>query len=187
MQGQCQICKGMFEIQPEWIGQQAECPHCKQTIVVQAAQSQIPQMNAQLNSNVQQDYIGQPITNQDQTMSSSTHSANKSMGALVCGIISLIMWRIPAIGVSIIYGFDMEHLIIWGIPISIMFPLFVGLLFSIVGLILGYKNKYKGGITLNIIALTLIIIDTTDLVLGSSIFEKDYYKLNIREDFEGLY
>ena len=140
MQGQCQICKGMFEIQPEWIGQQAECPHCKQTIVVQAVQSQIPQMNAQQNSNVQQNYIGQPITNQDQTMSSSNNNKNKSMGALICGIISLIMWLIPIIGLPL----------------------------SIVGLILGCKNKYKVGITLNIIGLVLTIINATvGAVLGA--------------------
>ena len=134
MQGQCQICKVMFEIQPEWIGQQAQCPHCKQTIVVQAAQPQAPQMNAQQN------YMGQPIANQYQPMPSSSNNANKSTGALVCGIISLIMWLLPIIGLPV----------------------------SIVGLILGCKNKYKTGIILNAIGLVLTIINATvGAVLGA--------------------
>lgn len=80
MQGQCQICKGMFEIQPEWIGQQAQCPHCKQTIVVQAAQPQVPQMNAQQN------YMGQPIANQYQPMPSATMQT-KAQGLLFAALL----------------------------------------------------------------------------------------------------
>ena len=38
MLGQCPICKGMFEIQPSWINQRAQCPYCRQNIVVQAMQ-----------------------------------------------------------------------------------------------------------------------------------------------------
>ena len=130
MQGQCQICKGMFEIQPEWIGQQAQCPHCQQTIVVQ----QVPQMN------VQQDYMGQPVANQGRSMPSSGNNENKSTGALVCGIVSLIMWLLPVIGLPV----------------------------SAVGLILGCKNRYKTGIALNIIGLLLTIINAAvGAVLGA--------------------
>lgn len=35
MQGQCPNCKGLFETQPEWIGKNAECPHCHQSIVIE--------------------------------------------------------------------------------------------------------------------------------------------------------
>lgn len=165
MQGQCQICKGRFEIQPEWIGQRAECPHCKQNIVVQAAQSQIPPMNAQQNSNVQQNYARQPIANQIQTMSSSTNNEKKSTGALVCGIISLIMWRMPDIIWRILldHFFDLKDLRMWHIPFFV-FPLFIGFLLSVVGLILGRKNKYNIGITLNIIGLVVTSIDAIELV-----------------------
>lgn len=37
MQGQCSNCKGLFDVQPEWIGQQAECPYCHQQIIIQLA------------------------------------------------------------------------------------------------------------------------------------------------------
>ena len=39
MKGQCPNCNGLFEAQPEWIGQQAQCPHCKAMITVQALQT----------------------------------------------------------------------------------------------------------------------------------------------------
>ncbi len=39
MQGQCPICGGTFDVQPEWIGQEAECPHCQKSIVIQPAQT----------------------------------------------------------------------------------------------------------------------------------------------------
>ena len=38
MIGQCPICKGFFGIQQEWIGSEAQCPHCQSTILVQCAQ-----------------------------------------------------------------------------------------------------------------------------------------------------
>ena len=30
MVGQCPVCKGYFGIQQEWVGQEAQCPHCQQ-------------------------------------------------------------------------------------------------------------------------------------------------------------
>ena len=39
MKGQCPNCKGLFDAQPEWIGQQAQCPHCQAMITVQALQA----------------------------------------------------------------------------------------------------------------------------------------------------
>lgn len=39
MVGQCPECKGYFGIQQEWIGQQAQCPHCQLTIMVQAVET----------------------------------------------------------------------------------------------------------------------------------------------------
>lgn len=69
-----------------------------------------------------------------------SNNANKSTGALVCGIISLIMWLLPIIGLPV----------------------------SIVGLILGCKNKYETGIILNAIGLVLTIINATvGAVLGA--------------------
>jgi hypothetical protein len=38
MVGQCPNCKGFFGIQQEWIGSEAQCPHCQSTILVQCAQ-----------------------------------------------------------------------------------------------------------------------------------------------------
>lgn len=35
MQGQCPNCKGLFETQPEWLGKNAECPHCHQSIIIE--------------------------------------------------------------------------------------------------------------------------------------------------------
>ena len=142
MQGQCQICKGMFEIQPEWIGLQAQCPHCKQTIVVQDAQQQAPQMNAQ------QCLMGQPIAYQYQSMPSKSNNENKSTGSLVCGIISLCYWNLitPYINDTI---FSIEN---WS-------KVFWCLLLSVIGLILGCNKKYKTGIILNIIALILTILN----------------------------
>ena len=39
MVGQCPKCNGYFGIQQEWIGQQAQCPHCQLTITVQVAET----------------------------------------------------------------------------------------------------------------------------------------------------
>ncbi len=39
MKGQCPICKGLFDAQPEWIGQQAQCPHCQAKIIIHSFQS----------------------------------------------------------------------------------------------------------------------------------------------------
>ena len=39
MVGQCPECKGYFGIQQEWIGQEAQCPHCQQTITVQTVKT----------------------------------------------------------------------------------------------------------------------------------------------------
>ena len=39
MVGQCPVCKGYFGIQQEWIGQEAQCPHCQQTITVQTVET----------------------------------------------------------------------------------------------------------------------------------------------------
>ena len=89
---------------------------------------------------IQQNPTGQPMMNQYQAMPSPANNENKSTVALVLGIISLIMWIIPIIGLPL----------------------------SIVGLVLGCKNKYKAGIILNIIGLVLTIINTTvGAVLGA--------------------
>lgn len=37
MQGLCPKCNGRFDIQPEWVGQQAQCPYCHEQITVQPA------------------------------------------------------------------------------------------------------------------------------------------------------
>ncbi len=39
MVGQCPVCKGYFGIQQEWVGQEAQCPHCQQTITVQTVET----------------------------------------------------------------------------------------------------------------------------------------------------
>ena len=39
MIGQCPVCKGYFGIQQEWVGQEAQCPHCQQTITVQTVET----------------------------------------------------------------------------------------------------------------------------------------------------
>lgn len=39
MVGQCPVCKGYFGIQQEWIGQEAQCPHCQETITVQTVET----------------------------------------------------------------------------------------------------------------------------------------------------
>ena len=39
MVGQCPVCKGYFSIQQEWVGQEAQCPHCQQTITVQTVET----------------------------------------------------------------------------------------------------------------------------------------------------
>ncbi len=35
MQGQCPKCKGIWEIQQEWIGRLIQCPHCGEQFVIQ--------------------------------------------------------------------------------------------------------------------------------------------------------
>jgi len=35
MLGQCSECKKKFEIQPDWIGQKAQCPYCKAITTIQ--------------------------------------------------------------------------------------------------------------------------------------------------------
>ena len=37
MQGQCPKCKGILEIQQEWIGRLIQCPHCGEQFVIQGA------------------------------------------------------------------------------------------------------------------------------------------------------
>ena len=39
MFSQCPVCKGYFGIQQEWVGQEAQCPHCQQTITVQTVET----------------------------------------------------------------------------------------------------------------------------------------------------
>ena len=39
MVGQCPVCKGYFGIQQEWVCQEAQCPHCQQTITVQTVET----------------------------------------------------------------------------------------------------------------------------------------------------
>lgn len=151
MQGQCQICKGMFEIQPEWIGQQAECPHCKKNIVIQEVKFE---NTSQMNN--QQNYIEQPIMNQYQTKPATTSNENMSTGAFVCGIYSLIIWDffIPS---SISFDSISFDTICW---LKALFALLI----TSIGLCLGLKKKYKVGIILNIFGLLLAIHNAMSLI-----------------------
>ncbi len=89
---------------------------------------------------IQQNPTGQPMMNQYRTILPPADKENKSTTALVCGIISLVMWLLPIIGLPL----------------------------SIVGLCFGCKNKYKVGITLNIIGLVLSIVNAiVGAVLGA--------------------
>ena len=85
---------------------------------------------------IQQNPAGQPMMNQYQAILPSANKENKSTTALVCGIISLVMWLLPIIGLPL----------------------------SIVGLCFGCKNKYKVGITLNIIGL---VLSTINAIIGA--------------------
>ena len=82
----------------------------------------------------------QPLANQYQPVPSSNSNENKSTGALVLGVISLIMWLIPIIGVPV----------------------------SVIGLVLGCIKKYNTGIILNVIGLSLSIVNAIiGAVLGA--------------------
>ena len=48
MKGQCPKCNGLFNAKPEWIGQQARCPHCQEMITVQPIQASQPNAPAEL-------------------------------------------------------------------------------------------------------------------------------------------
>ena len=47
MVGQCPVCKGYFGIQQEWVGQEAQCPHCQQTITVQTVETSGKDLSAE--------------------------------------------------------------------------------------------------------------------------------------------
>jgi len=58
----CPHCGGGFEVQTEWIGQQAECPYCRRKIVISPyASSSAPTMTPPLRMSAQRDSWG--ITN----------------------------------------------------------------------------------------------------------------------------
>ena len=115
MLGQCPQCRGMFEIQPEWAGRQAQCPYCGQNIVIQPGGK----------------FFGRPVVNPHPGMPSPSSEDGKSTGSLVCGILSLILWLLPIIGLPL----------------------------SITGLILGLRKKYSAGMILNGIGLVLSVIN----------------------------
>ena len=74
MQGQCPKCKGILEIQQEWIGRLIQCPHCGEQFVIQGA---VVQEAAPAVPNAQ--CIGQPV---------NSHNAKdgdiSSIGAFGC-------------------------------------------------------------------------------------------------------
>ena len=127
---QCPACKESYEAEQEWIGQQAQCPYCQQTIIIQ------PMI---LKRNLSPETFQTPGW---EASPADSHSRNeqKSTTSLVLGIISLIAWIIPLLG----------------------FPI------SIVGLIFGIYKKYTTGIILNVIGLSITLINSAiGAVLGA--------------------
>jgi hypothetical protein len=121
---QCPLCRETFEIEAEWIGQQAQCPFCQQMITIQSP-SQL---------------ITHPGTIPGTTnITTEENPPQKSTASLVLGIVGCIAWLIPLIG----------------------FPV------TIVGLILGIRRKYTVGIILNVIWLSLTLVNSAvGAVLG---------------------
>lgn len=121
---QCPLCRETFEIEADWIGQQAQCPFCQQMITIQSP-SQL---------------ITHPGTIPGTTnITTEENPPQKSTASLVLGIVGCIAWLIPLIG----------------------FPV------TIVGLILGIRRKYTVGIILNVIGLSLTLVNSAvGAVLG---------------------
>ena len=121
---QCPLCRETFEIEAEWIGQQAQCPFCQQMITIQSPSQLITHPG-----------IIPGTTN----ITTEENPPQKSTASLVLGIVGCIAWLIPLIG----------------------FPV------TIVGLILGIRRKYTVGIILNVIWLSLTLVNSAvGAVLG---------------------
>ena len=92
MLGQCPNCKGVFEVQPEWIGQQAQCPYCKENIIIQARDNSEPtqpaentQHNAQYGNNSASPALDAQTENSSNTNNTNTNYDDvASLGAFSC-------------------------------------------------------------------------------------------------------
>ena len=125
---QCPMCKEFFEAEQEWIGQEAACPYCQQTIRIQT--------HIVLDQPTVAPAIDIPLNNEQVEVKRSTAS-------LVLGIIGLITWLLPLIGfpitiVGLILGIQRKYKI--GIILNIIALVFTTIN-SIIGAILGAQGR----------------------------------------------
>ena len=125
---QCPLCRETFEIEAEWIGQQAQCPFCQQMITIQSP-SQL---------------ITHPGTIPGTTnITTEENPPQKSTASLVLGIVGCIVWLIPLFGfpvtvVGLILGLRRKYTV--GITLNVI-GLSLTLVSSAVGAVLRYQGK----------------------------------------------
>ena len=117
MEMTCHACGTVLEVQSEWAGMQVSCPQCNTTLTVPAMAPQQPMNGYQQPMNGYQ----QPVNGYQQP----------SAAAKVLGIISVVAWLFPIIGLPT----------------------------SIVALVFGITKKYNPGIIMSVIGLVLSLIN----------------------------
>ena len=117
MVGQCPVCKGYFGIQQEWVGQEAQCPHCQQTITVQTVETS------------------------GKDLSTETKKTNVlSLVLLIIGIIIFCENHLVSIANRILLHGDLTFVKLWHNALCLLVPV-IGCIVSIFYFI--NSNKYK--------------------------------------------
>ena len=116
------MCKEFFEAEQEWIGKQAQCPHCQQVIIIQPE-------GAKQQTN--------PLPMQNQPPADDTVVYNKSTASLVLGIIGFVAWLIPLIGFPVT---------IIGLILGIRRKYTAGIVLNVIGLVITLINSVIGAV-----------------------------------------